>query len=521
MERGMRDFVAFCNSMELFDIPMIGRKYTWTNYQDHAILSRLDIFLLSQQWLDSFKVLQWGLHRPISDHCPILLIDDGRDWGPRPFKFMDIWLSNPRCIAIAKETWENTQVGGWAGHIILQKFRAIRNKLKVWNKEEFGDINTALQKKETELHQFDLVVEERELSTEEKALRCKAKTDFWRISRLAETMWRQKSRLNWMKLGDKNTRYFQAIANNRFRRNMVGSVLVNGRVLEEPLEIKAAAVEHFSNNFQEERRIRAVLEIFFEEGEILAAVKDCGSLKASGPDGFNFSFVKKGWGFMKDLVLQFFTEFHANCRLARGINSTFVTLIPNVDCPRSFKEFRPISMVGWVYKLKRARELNIIVGARIGSNGANGIAVSHLQFADDTIIFCKNDREELANIKRILRCFQLKSGLKINFSKSSLCGIKVNHQIVTSLARIMGCKVDHLPIKYLGLSLGANPNRIKTWDPVVERMEKRLSVWRRRFNTTGGRLTLTNSSLSSLPIYFLSIFKMPVSVAKVIEKIQR
>lgn len=82
-------------------------------------------------------------------------------------------------------------------------------------------------------------------------------------------------------------------------------------------------------------------------------------------------------------------------------------------------------------------------------------------------------------------------------------------------------KVDHLPIKYLGLPLGANPKRIKTWDPVVERMEKRLSVWRRRFNTTGGRLTLMNSSLSSLPIYFLSIFKMPVSVAKVIEKIQR
>lgn len=85
----------------------------------------------------------------------------------------------------------------------------------------------------------------------------------------------------------------------------------------------------------------------------------------------------------------------------------------------------------------------------------------------------------------------------------------------------MGCKVGHLPIKYLGLSLGAYPNRIKTWDPVVGRMEKRLSVWRRRYNTTGGRLTLMNSSLSSLPIYYMSIFKMLVSIAKVLEKIQR
>lgn len=259
MERGMREFLEFHNSMELIDIPMIGRKFTWTNYQDHAILSRLDRFLLSRQWLDSFKVYQWGLHRPISDHCPIMLIDDIRDWGPRPFKFMDIWLSNPKCMDIAKDTWENTHVNGWAGFIILQKLRAIKDKLKVWNKEEFGDVNTALQDKEAELHQFDLLVEERTLNAEEIASRCKAKTEFWRLSRLAETMWRQKSRLNWMKLGDKNTRYFQAIANNRYRRNMIGSVKVNDRVLDDPLEIKDAAVDHFSNNFKEERRLRPVL----------------------------------------------------------------------------------------------------------------------------------------------------------------------------------------------------------------------------------------------------------------------
>lgn len=58
MERGMRDFVEFCNNMELEDLPMLGRKYTWTNYQDQAILSRLDRFLMSQQWIQQFKVLQ-------------------------------------------------------------------------------------------------------------------------------------------------------------------------------------------------------------------------------------------------------------------------------------------------------------------------------------------------------------------------------------------------------------------------------------------------------------------------------
>lgn len=90
------------------------------------------------------------------------------------------------------------------------------------------------------------------------------------------------------------------------------------------------------------------------------------------------------------------------------------------------------------------------------------MVVSHLQFADDTILFCNNNREEVANIKRILRCFQLMSGLKINFSKSSLCGVKIPSPDVEALAQILGCKVECLPIKYLGLPLEANPNRVKT-----------------------------------------------------------
>lgn len=83
----------------------------------------------------------------------------------------------------------------------------------------------------------------------------------------------------------------------------------------------------------------------------MAALKGCNNLKAPGLDGFNFSFVKKGWEFMKELVHQFFSEFHANGKLMKGINSTFVSLIPKVDCPTTFKEFKPISIVGCIYKI--------------------------------------------------------------------------------------------------------------------------------------------------------------------------
>lgn len=70
--------------------------------------------------------------------------------------------------------------------------------------------------------------------------------------------------------------------------------------------------------------------------------------------------------------------------------------------------------------LERARAKNIIKGVKLGNSG---MTIFHLQFADDTILFCNNDLEEMRNIKRIFRCFQLLFGLKINYSKSSLCGI--------------------------------------------------------------------------------------------------
>lgn len=77
---------------------------------------------------------------------------------------------------------------------------------------------------------------------------------------MVKSMWRQKSRTNWLKQGDKNTRYFQAIANNRFRKNMMGSIKANGRVVVNPEEIKEADVEHFKANFIEDHTIRPGIE---------------------------------------------------------------------------------------------------------------------------------------------------------------------------------------------------------------------------------------------------------------------
>lgn len=148
------------------------------------------------------------------------------------------------------------------------------------------------------------------------------------------------------------------------------------------------------------------------------------------------------------------------------------------------------------------------------------MTVSHLQFADDTINFCKADVVEVLVIKRILRCFQLVSGLKINFHKSFVCGVGVPTQVVMECASRLNCKSQSLPFLYLGLPLGASPRLKKTWKPIIDKGRVKLASWKRKLLSFGGRLTLIKSVLSSLPVYYLSIFKMPQSVIMTIDHLR-
>ena len=75
-------------------------------------------------------------------------------------------------------------------------------------------------------------------------------------------------------------------------------------------------------------------------------------------------------------------------------------------------------------------------------------------------------------------------------------------------------------MKYLGPPLGASPRRQAMWKPVIELIKKHLSSWKKRFISFGGRLVLIKSVISSLPIYYMSLFKIPEGVAKCIEQIQ-
>ena len=137
----------------------------------------------------------------------------------------------------------------------------------------------------------------------------------------------------------------------------------------------------------------------------------------------------------------------------------------------------------------------------MGPVNSNVIRISHLLLADDTILFCDASTEQMLSIRLVLTCFQAFTGLKV----------------LGTLANILQCKVDSLPMIYLGMPLGTLYKTVSIWNPIIERMEKKLLGWKRLYLLKGGRLTLLKSTLSSLPTYYLSLFTILKAVATRLE----
>jgi hypothetical protein len=95
----------------------------------------------------------------------------------------------------------------------------------------------------------------------------------------------------------------------------------------------------------------AALECPFSAEEIKAAIWNCEGNKAPGPDGVNFFFIKKAWNTIGRDIIRMIEEFYQSNLLPLGINSSFITLIPKINCAVKLADFRPISLVGSLYKI--------------------------------------------------------------------------------------------------------------------------------------------------------------------------
>lgn len=147
--------------------------------------------------------------------------------------------------------------------------------------------------------------------------------------------------------------------------------------------------------------------------------------------------------------------------------------------------------------------------------------ITHLQFADDTVIFLDGTLESAKGIKRILQSFQLLSGLKINFVKSSIFSSTRFGVELTEIAKELNCSIGSWPMSYLGMPIGFSSRRRVFWMPLVKKMRDKMAKWKAYSLNQAGRITLVKSVIDSVPVYWMSLHQMPKSVSNQIERIRR
>ena len=275
---------------------------------------------------------------------------------------------------------------------------------------------------------------------------------------------------------------------------------------------------------------RGILDSVLMANEVVEDLRKKGRSGISLKVDFEKAYDSVRWDFLYDMLHKL--GFHSVWILwIRGcLESATVSVLVNGSPTEEFKPSRglrqgdplaPFLFIvvaeGLAGLVRQALKVNLLTGLKIGRHE---VEMSILQFADDTLFLCEDTLGNVLTLKAILRGFELASGLKINFHKSKLAGINVQSGSIGCYTKTLNCKQMEVPFNYLGLEVGGNPRRKQFWDPVINKLKAKLSVWKGRFLSMAGRICLINSVLTAIPLYYISLFKVPTSVCKRIISIQ-
>ncbi|XP_073363561.1 uncharacterized protein [Aegilops tauschii subsp. strangulata] len=329
----MDRFKSALESCGLGDLGFVGDTFTWRNNNHTAanyIRERLDRAVATQAWCNRFTAYRVTNGDPRhSDHRPVIIDTDGaatirrclnNNLSPR---FEAGWLEEEGCRDIVKSCWEKeTQE---EGKNVSGAVKGVLKELVDWNKNILGDLEKRIHRVKKELEAVRRKSVGQEQVNREHILRFKLS----RLEEQLETYWKQRAHVNWMKGGDRNTKFFHAAATERRKRNRIRRLRKeDGSVVDKVEEMKEVATNYFRNLF----------------------TSRAGDLKAPGPDGMPSVFYKKCWDVVGDNIVAEVLNVLNGGPMPEGWNGTCVVLIPKVKSPESMKDLRPISLCNVVYK---------------------------------------------------------------------------------------------------------------------------------------------------------------------------
>eukprot|EP00268_Persea_americana_P013886 TRINITY_DN16150_c0_g1_i1.p1 TRINITY_DN16150_c0_g1~~TRINITY_DN16150_c0_g1_i1.p1 ORF type:complete len:125 (+),score=16.77 TRINITY_DN16150_c0_g1_i1:1730-2104(+) len=121
--------------------------------------------------------------------------------------------------------------------------------------------------------------------------------------------------------------------------------------------------------------------------------------------------------------------------------------------------------------MKGAVNVGLFEGFKVARNTPT---INYLQLAHKTLIFWGGNEDQIRNVKATMLCFEAVSGLKANFFKSELIGIRSKKSMFLKYADILSCMMGDPPTSYLGLPLCLGSASKSMWNLVVERVERKL-----------------------------------------------
>nr|XP_027096099.1 uncharacterized protein LOC113715996 [Coffea arabica] len=340
-----------------------------------------------------------------------------------------------------------------------------------------------------------------------------------------EQYWQQKSRLSWLREGDKNTKYFHAVVKGRRKRNKIGNLKrEDGSWTTTDEEITAEVAKYYKHLFKSSE-IQCLEDILdgipstitdhmngnltrpVEEYEIKGGLGI--SQSCDGKNGVSQLWVK--W--IMECITSVSYSFNIN-----GENKEYV--IPS----RGIRQGDPLSPYlfllcseGLSNMLKRATRQGLLSGLRISRHGP---FITHLFFADDTLVFCKAASQETRKLKEILDQYARGSGQLINLDKSSIHFSKntKENDKVKACVPLTGVKVVNQG-KYLGLPMVVTRTKSQVFGFIKDTIKTRLSSWKNKFLSAAGKEVTLKTVTMALPTYVMSCFKLPASLCKEITRL--
>lgn len=217
----MGRFHCFTNELELREIPLLGKKFTWSNERVAPTLIRLDRVFVSSDWDNLFPdCLLQSVASLISDHCPLRLGLLECTQGKRRFHFESYWPKLDCFLEKVQRSWNLPVQATCPLQRLADKLKRLANHLQSWSQRRVGNVKKKLHYAKELLHQLEIAQDSRPLSPYEVWLHCQLKWHALGLASLERTIAQLRSQLSWLKEGDVNTAYFQRHARHRKRKKI-------------------------------------------------------------------------------------------------------------------------------------------------------------------------------------------------------------------------------------------------------------------------------------------------------------